>query len=304
MSDLINGMFGFPFAALVFVILGVILIFAVRAMIARTLGQRIKDDTARYRSRKLVEFGSYIVIVGFVATVYSEYLGGVSVVLGVAGAGIAFALQEIVTSAAGGVALMFGNFYKVGDRVSLGGIKGDVIDIGFLRTTVFEIGAWVNGDLYNGRVVRLANSFIFKEPVYNYSADFPFLWDEVTVPVRHGSDRGAAQTMLESVLEEVCGDYAREVQSTWDQMTRNFVIEHARVAPMVTFVMDENWMTYTLRYPVEFAKRRTTKDALFRGVLDRFDASGGAVELASSGQEITVVGPSVLDVALREQERS
>jgi hypothetical protein len=46
-----------------------------------------------------------------------------------------------------------------------------------------ECGQWVNSDLYNGRIVRIANSFVFKEPVFNYSADFPFLWDEVTVPV-------------------------------------------------------------------------------------------------------------------------
>ena len=57
-----------------------------------------------------------------------------------------------------------------------------------LRTTLMELGQWVNGDLYNGRIVRIANSFVFKEPVFNYSADFPFLWDEITLPVRYGSD--------------------------------------------------------------------------------------------------------------------
>ena len=52
-------------------------------------------------------------------------------------------------------------------RVQLGGIKGDVIDIGVLRTTLMELGQWVDGDLYNGRIVRVANSFVFKEPVFN-----------------------------------------------------------------------------------------------------------------------------------------
>ncbi|MCB0784290.1 MAG: mechanosensitive ion channel, partial [Flavobacteriales bacterium] len=75
-----------------------------------------------------------------------------------------------------------------GDRVQLGGIKGDVIDIGVLRTTLMELGEWVDGDLYNGRMVLVANSFVFKEPVFNYSADFPFLWDELKVPVQYGAD--------------------------------------------------------------------------------------------------------------------
>jgi small-conductance mechanosensitive channel len=97
-------------------------------------------------------------------------LSSLTVALGVAGAGagIAFALQEVIASVAGWIALSFGQFYAVGDPVQLGSIKGDVIDIGVLRTTLMEIGEWVKGDQYNGRIVRVVNSFVFKEPVYNY----------------------------------------------------------------------------------------------------------------------------------------
>ena len=120
--------------------------------------------------------------------VYSDKLGGLTVAFGVAGAGIAFALQEVIASFAGWLAIMFGSFYKTGDRVQLGGIKGDVMDIGVLRTTIMEVGQWVDGDLYNGRIVLVANSFVFKEPVYNYSGDFPFLWDEIKIPIQYGSN--------------------------------------------------------------------------------------------------------------------
>jgi small-conductance mechanosensitive channel len=104
------------------------------------------------------------------------------VAIGVAGAGIAFALQEVIGSVAGWIAISFGGFYRPGDRVQVGGIKGDVIDIGILRTTLMELGEWVNSDLYSGRIVRVANSFVFKQPVFNYSGDFPFLWDELRLP--------------------------------------------------------------------------------------------------------------------------
>lgn len=95
--------------------------------------------------------------------------------IGVASASIAFALQEVIGSIAGWIAISFGNFYAPGERVQLGGIRGDVIDIGILRTTLMELGEWVASDLYTGRVVRIANSFVFKQPVFNYSGDFPFL---------------------------------------------------------------------------------------------------------------------------------
>ncbi len=281
--------------------LGIVAIYTLRRVAQTTLANRVEDKTTRYRTRKLVAFASYLVVALFVATVFSDKLGGFTVAFGVAGAGIAFALQEVIASVAGWIAITFANFYKIGDRVMLGGIKGDVIDIGVLRTTIFQMGDWVAGDLYNGKVVRLANSFVFKEPVFNYSADFPFLWDEITVPIRHGSDRDKTQAILESVVETVSGDYARGVQETWDKMTRNYVIEHARVLPVVTMVMDENWMTYTIRYVVDFKGRRTAKHQLFKQILDKIDGSGGAVSIASAAQEITLMKPSAVAVDLSER---
>ncbi|MCA9710032.1 MAG: mechanosensitive ion channel [Myxococcales bacterium] len=279
-------------------LVGFVVIYLARRGLKRTLSHRLSDTTTRYRTRKLVELASYVVLMLFVAVVFDDQLGGLTVAFGVAGAGVAFALQEVIASIAGWLAIGFTGFYKIGDRVMLGGIKGDVIDIGVLRTTVFELGDWVDGDLYNGRVVRLANSFVFKEPVYNYSADFPFLWDEIRIPVRHGSDRALARQICEEVADQTVGDYARQVQSTWDEMARNYVIEHARLEPMVTMVMDENWMTYTVRYVVEFKRRRATKDALFCALLDRFDASGGRVGVASAAQEITLMRASRVSVEL------
>jgi small-conductance mechanosensitive channel len=277
---------------LITAVIGLVVIIALRRVARRSLDERVKDADARYRNRKLVQFGSYVLIALLIATVFSDQLGGFTVAFGVAGAGIAFALQEVIASVAGWAAITFSNFYKIGDRVMLGGIKGDVIDIGVLRTTVFEMGDWIGGDNYNGRVVRVANSFVFKEPVFNYSGDFPFLWDEITVPIRHGSDRALARKILEEAAEEITGDYAREVQSTWDAMTKNYRIEDARVLPFISMVMDENWMTYRVRYVVEFKARRATKDRLFTSILDRIDATHGAVRVASTAQEITLVEPS------------
>ena len=77
--------------------------------------------------------------------------------------------------------------------MQLGGSKGDVIDIGILRTTIMQIGEWVNADQYHGRIVRVANGFVLKEPVFDYSAEFLFLWDGIMVPIQYGSDRRLAR---------------------------------------------------------------------------------------------------------------
>lgn len=195
--------------------------------IQRVLGQYIENTERRYRLRKLVTFFGYVLAIFLLSIVFSDKLAGLTVFFGVAGAGVAFALQELIASVAGWVAMSFGRFYSVGDRVQLGGIKGDVIDIGVLRTTLMECGGWINGDQYNGRVVRVANSFIFKEPVYNYSSDFPFLWDEITIPIKYGSNYEMAREGFQRILNDVTGEHARRLKGEWRKMTDKYMIEDA-----------------------------------------------------------------------------
>lgn len=145
--------------------LGILVINLIIRLLQRTSSGYIADKSARYRLRRVLTFIGYAMTILFVLGVFSDQIGSLTVAFGVAGAGVAFALQEVIMSVAGWIALSIGNFYTLGDRVQLGGIKGDVIDIGVIRTTVMEIGEWVNGDLYNGRIVRVANSFIFRARV-------------------------------------------------------------------------------------------------------------------------------------------
>ena len=269
-------------------VLGVLIVVSIIRLIQRALGRLVEDTSTRYRVRKLMTFIGYFLVIFVLATVFSDKLGGLNVALGVAGAGVAFALQEVIISIAGWFVINFSHFFKTGDRVRVGGINGDVIDIGLLRTTLMEVGEWVNGDLYNGRVVRVANSFVFKDPVFNYSGDFPFLWDEITVPIRYGSDYRLTRELLERTTTETVGEYVEYAAASWKDLVKKYMIENARVAPLVTLTADENWMTFTIRYVVDFRQRRTTKDKLFVRILEEIQKTDGRVSIASTSMEISV----------------
>jgi len=274
----------------------VAVVFAVVRLLQRSLSRNIEDVDTRYRARKFVGFLGYVAAIAVIATMFSDRLGGFTVAFGVAGAGIAFALQEVIASVAGWVAVSLGSFYAVGDRVQLGGICGDVIDVSILRTTLMEIGEWVAADLYTGRVVRVANSFVFKEPVFNYSGDFPFLWDEITLPVKYGSDWKLAREMLRGIVNEVLVDYAQNVKESWLRMVRQYRVEEANVEPMITLRATDNWIEFTVRYVVDYRKRRWMKDHLFTRILEEVDRSGNQIRLASTTFEM--VPGSSLDVRL------
>jgi small-conductance mechanosensitive channel len=186
--------------------------------------------------------------------------------------------------------------------VQLGGIKGDVIDIGFVRTTVMEVGGWVNGDLYNGRIVRVANSFVFKEPVFNYSGDFPFVWDEIVVPIKYGCDYEQARAILQTEAQAVVGSYTETALERWQELVRTYRIENARLEPLVTIIANDNWVELTLRYVVDHRARRLTKDALFTRILAAVDKTGGRVAFASTTVQLVDLPP--LQVTVRSDLRS
>jgi small-conductance mechanosensitive channel len=297
LSDTLRAWLADPtIGKLITVVLGVLIIVTIVRVVSRSLMRVIGDSEARSRARKLVTFAGYVAAVVLVLTVYSGRLSGLTVTIGVAGAGIAFALQEVIASFAGWFAIALSGFYRTGDRVQLGGIKGDVIDIGVLRTTLMELGEWVKGDLYTGRVVRISNSFVFKEPVFNYSADFPFLWDEISLPVKYGTDWKGARELLARVAEEVVGEYTRDARTAWGVITRSYLVEDARLEPMVTLVANDNWIEFTVRYVVDYKSRRRTKDRLFTRILEEIDRSDGRVGIAST--TLHLVDASGVDVRL------
>lgn len=273
---------------LFWLVLAISAVLIISRLLRATALNRVQEVESKYRVRKAVNFVTFLAIVIAVLMVYSDRLGGLGVALGVAGAGIAFALQELIISIAGWVLIVTTNIIKVGQRVQINGIRGDVVDIGVLKTTLMEVGEWVGGDLYNGRIVNVANSFAFKEPVYNYSGEYPFLWDEVRIPVRYGSDHEAARKLFLTTLQQVTGDYALASSRQWHHLADRYRVEKAQVEPMVDLEFDENWITYTLRYIVDYKKRRSTKNLIFTAILDALPATEGKVVIACSTLEVSL----------------
>ncbi|MEO8254550.1 MAG: mechanosensitive ion channel domain-containing protein [Flavobacterium sp.] len=264
------------------IIIGIAIIWLIVKSLQKNLFSKIDNIDNRYRAKKLSSFVGYIMTIVLLIVVFSDKLGGLTVALGVAGAGIAFALQEVIASFAGWLAILFGDFYKTGDRVQLGGIKGDVMDIGVLRTTIMETGQWVDGDLYNGRIVLIANSYVFKEPVFNYSGDFPFLWDEIKIPIQYGSNYEKTTSILQKIGEEVAGSLTEQSHEKWQKMQQKYLLEDAQTKPMVSLIANDNWVEFTLRYVVSYKKRRATKTELFTKILQEIEATNGEIKFASA----------------------
>ena len=196
-------------------------------------------------------------------SIFGNKLSGFATAIGLAGAGVTYALRKVIVSIAGWFAILFGDFFVTGDRVLLGGIKGDVVDIGVLRTTLMELGEWVEGDQYTGRIVRVANNYIFDSPVYNYNADFKFLWDEIVIPMRSKSDMDLAKTIILETAEKYTGKYDKDAVLDWEKLKRRYKVENASLENQVFLAFGEDKsIEIKLRYIVDYRERRGTQDKL------------------------------------------
>src|SRR5271170_6583083 len=268
-------------------IIGILIIHGGFDLREQTLPRRFGRSDARYKVRKFVVFTGYLAILLFLAILFEDRLGRLSFALGIAGAGVAVALQDVLASIAGAFSIGFSRLYAVGDRVQIGETRGDVIDIGLLRTTLMEVGSWVGRDLYSGRIVRIPNNAVLKGSVFNYSQGFRFIWDQIKVVFTVASDAGLARAMLLRVANEVIGEYLVEAQNSWNAVSDDYRTENPPIEPVVALAVNAASLEFTVNYVVDYTKRTEMQDRLFTKIVDEVANSNGRLVWNSSG--VTVI---------------
>src|SRR5271156_1605207 len=268
-------------------IVGILLIHGGFKLLEQSLPRRFGRVDARYKVRKFVVLSGYLATLLFLAILFEDRLGRLSFAIGVIGAGVAVALQDLLASIAGAFAISFSKLYVVGDRVQIGDTRGDVIDISLLRTTLMEVGSWVGRDLYSGRIVRIPNNAVLKGSVFNYSQGFRFIWDQIKVVFTITSDATLARATLLRVANDVIGEYLVEAQNSWNAVSDDYRSENPSIEPVVALVVNAASLEFTVNYVVDYTKRSEMQDRLFTKIVDEVINSNGRLAWNSSG--VTVI---------------
>ena len=255
-------------------------------ILRRHLKKRISNTVIRYKTQKGIEIIGYIFLAILAVTYFSGTIKNFTIIIGLFTAGIAFTLQELILSIAGSVYIFLVKVYRPGDRIEINGIKGDVIDVDSIYTTMMEIGQWVSSDNFTGRIVKLSNSFVFKGPIYNYSQDFPFIWDEFNLPIRYGSDIELAKSLIIKIASQTLSQYAIDSKQDWETVVNKYYIENAQIDPTLAISLTDNWIQFNLRYIVDFKKRRSIKHLLNDKIRIEIEKTNGKIVLASATLEL------------------
>jgi len=265
-------------------------------ILRQLLRKQVVDTAARYRSQKGIEIIGYVVLIFLSFSYFTGNIKDFTLAIGLFSAGIAFTLQELILSIAGSLYIFIVKVYKPGDRIEINGIKGDVIDVDSIYTTMMEIGQWVSSDNYSGRIVKLSNAFVFKGPIYNYSKDFPFIWDEFNLPIRYGSDVELAKSIVIKIASQTLSEYTINSKSQWKDVVNKYYIEDALVDPTLAITLTDNWIQFNLRYIVDYKKRRATKHILNDKIHKEVLKTNGKVTLASTTLELIKIPEVKIDL--------
>ncbi|MFP4681539.1 MAG: mechanosensitive ion channel family protein [Chitinispirillaceae bacterium] len=277
---------------------------------------RISHRLARRHQMVLTHFWStqalsilftVLFVLGFLSIWFDDPIR-LTTALGLVSAGLAFALQKVVTSVAGYVIILRGKLFNVGDRISFGGVRGDVTQLNFTYTTIMEMGQppsvqvadpamWVEARQYTGRVVTITNDKIFENPVYNYTKEFPFIWEELRIMVPYDTDLRKA----EKVILDAAAQYTLRISDVsaeaLQRLEQKYFIKAAQLAPKVYLRITDNWLEMTVRFICRSYEIRDLKDLISRKIVDDFRETG--ITIAS--QTFEVVGVPPLEIKQKSQ---
>lgn len=163
------------------------------------------ESHARARSMwKLITYAAWILILSVIIFSVIGETRDIVLYIGLIGAALTFVMQQPLLNIVGWALISYRRVYRIGDRVSVGGTKGYVLDVTTMYTELREFGDWMRGDTFTGRIVTVPNSLVLSSPIFNYTKDFPFIWDEIVNLVTYESDIEVAKKyMLESTKQVV-----------------------------------------------------------------------------------------------------
>lgn len=237
---------------------------------------RVRHRAVRYNVRRVLQLVATLLIVFSAISILFVGWYGAAVSFGLLSLILGFALQAPLTSFFAWIYLLARAPYRIGDRIRIGQATGDVIEVGYLDTTLWEFGGeFLSTDHPSGRIIRFPNSTIFNTTVFNYSWPlFPYIWNEVTVQVAYEADLEFVASVMRDTVEEELGSRMSERVAVYRDLLAETPVDHLEVEdrPSVLFRVNPNtWIDATVRYLVTPRRAGRRKTVLTKRILERLN---------------------------------
>ncbi|HZH41932.1 MAG TPA: mechanosensitive ion channel domain-containing protein [Gemmatimonadales bacterium] len=248
----------------------VLVLLIVRRMTLGLVWRQTHDAKLRYRWQKATTYFVSLIGILMLGRVWFGGFHEAGNFLGLFAAGIAIALKDILVNIAGWLFMVWRRPFSVGDRIQIGTMAGDVIDVRLFHFTLNEIGNWVDADQSTGRVIHIPNGRVLTDVIANYSEGFEYIWNEIPVLVTMESDWERAKELLLEIVQRDSADIVKAAEESVKHSTKKFMILYTTLTPTVYTKVGEDGVVLTMRYLCEPRKRRVTEQTIWEDVLRTF----------------------------------
>ena len=255
------------------IIVSVIIIIAIliiQRLLKKLLIHRIVDLKIRYQWQKISLYLAVFLIIISLSNIWLELFGSMGTFLGLLSAGIAIALKDPLVNMVSWAFILIRQPFKVGDRIQIGKVAGDVIDIRLFQFSIMEIGNWVDAEQSTGRIIHIPNGIVFTEPQANYTAEFQYIWNEMPVLVTFESDWQKAKQILTDIVNHHGIMLSNEAERQIKEAAKKFLIFYSKLTPIVYTSVKDSGVMLTMRYMCNPRERRMTEEKIWEDVLKDF----------------------------------
>jgi len=248
------------------------IVMAISRFAEKSMSKNAKLKTARYNVIRFIRLLSFVIIVFIFVSFVNQNWYATAVSLGLISLLLGFALQTPIASLIGWFYIIARTPYRIGDRIQVGSFKGDVVEIHYLDTTLWEFaGNYMTNDMPSGRLISFPNSLLFTTEVYNYSwKRFPYIWNEIPFHVAYESDLSFIEQTIRRVTKEELGtEMESEVHKLRAMIDDTPVSEEQiREYPFVQFRTNVNtWIEVLVIYLVEPRNSGAVRSRIIKRIL-------------------------------------
>ena len=230
----------------------------------------VEEIRRQYHWRKTIEYTLFTIGALVIGNLWIRNFESIVTFLGLLSAGIAIALKDVFMNIAGWAFLFIRKPFDVGDRIQIGKVKGDVIDMRLFQFSLLEIGNWVDADQSTGRVVHVPNAKIFLQAQANYSLGFNYIWNEQNIYITLDSDYKRAKSLLLDILDTHLLDEIEKAEAAFKKARHRHLIIYNQFTPGIFVDITERGVQMSLRYLCNPRKRRMIQHAITESILERF----------------------------------
>ena len=276
-----------------------VIYFVFEVLFEEFVTKRIKESKTRYSLRKVISILSLATFALAFASIWIVEAQNILIAFGLVGAGVAISIQDIFKNFLGGIMIVINGIYSVGDRIEINQKFGDVIDIGLLYTTLMETREWVSGDQVTGRLTIIPNGVVLNGTIQNYTREFDFIWDEITIPITYDSDWSEANALILEVVSKETKQISENAAKRIVAIEGKYYFTKRSFEPAIFLTLTDNWISFSIRYMTEVRQRRALHHKLSRMILAEIEKHE-KINIASATLNITDFPP----VKLRKEQDS